>query len=328
MNYRTLILASLCAASCITAQAETPSETTEPKGKAIINIFTNFHTGFGSANNRRGFELDRSYLGYEYNLGHGLKIKGVMDIGRSSDVNDYQRIAYVKNAQVSWNYKKLTLKGGLISTNQFNLQEKFWGNRYIMKSYQDYYGFGSSADLGVSATYQFTDWLSADAIVVNGEGYKKVQVNNGLLYGAGLTIQPLKGLTIRAYGSYNESTDEKGKDTYNLSAFVGYKHPWFTVAGEYNRIQNANFLDENTYHGYSVYGTAKVYKSISVFGRFDQLFANELKNIEREEQQFVGGVEFKLGKYVKLAPNFRYVNAADRSRKNYCMAYINCYFGI
>ena len=173
MKISNWILAGIMACTCVGASAQESKE--EPKGKAIIQVFGNFHSGFGHNNDDRGFELDRSYLGYQYDLGKGLQIKGVMDVGQSSDVNDYHRIAYIKNAQITWKTGKLTLNGGLISTTQFNMQEKFWGYRYIMKSFQDIYKFGNSADLGLSATYEFSDWLSADVIVVNDEGYKKIQ---------------------------------------------------------------------------------------------------------------------------------------------------------
>ena len=202
-----VILAGLLACIGITAQAQ-DTKTEEPKGKAIVQVFGNFHTGFGAENDDRGFELERSYFGYEYNFGNGLSAKAVMDIGKSSSVDDYQRIAYIKNAMVSWKKGGLTLNGGLISTTQFNFQEKFWGYRYIMKSFQDEYKFGSSADLGISVAYKFADWLSADAIIVNGEGYKKIQVNDGLNYGLGVTLTPVKGFQIRLYGGLNESGEE------------------------------------------------------------------------------------------------------------------------
>ena len=159
-----VILAGFLACIGITAQAQ-DAKVEEPKGKAIVQVFGNFHSGFGETNNDRGFELERSYLGYEYKLVDGLSVKGVMDIGKSSDVSDYQRIAYIKNAMVSWKKGNFTLNGGLISTTQFNFQEKFWGYRYIMKSFQDEYKFGSSADLGLSASCKFADWVSADAII-------------------------------------------------------------------------------------------------------------------------------------------------------------------
>ena len=172
MKLSNIIAIALIACSHLIAQAQ-EVKSDAPKGKPIVQVFTNFHAGFGEDNDNIGFELDRSYLGYEYNFGKGLSVKAVMDIGMSSDVDDYHRIVYIKNAMVSWTTGALTLNGGLISTTQFNFQEKFWGYRYIMKSFQDKYKFGSSADLGISASYKFTDWISADAIVVNGEGYKK-----------------------------------------------------------------------------------------------------------------------------------------------------------
>ena len=64
-----LILAGLVACIGITAQAQ-DTKTEELKGKAIIQVFGNFHTGFGDDKDNRGFELERSYLGYEYKLGN------------------------------------------------------------------------------------------------------------------------------------------------------------------------------------------------------------------------------------------------------------------
>ena len=130
---------------------EVQSKDDQKKGSAIITIFSDFHTGFGNVNDDRGFDLDRAYIGYQYNLPHGLQLKAVMDFGQSDDVGDYQRIGYVKNAMISWKSGKWTLNAGLISTTQFKLQEDFWGKRYVMKSFQDEYKFGSSADLAVSA---------------------------------------------------------------------------------------------------------------------------------------------------------------------------------
>ena len=98
---KNVILAGLLACIGITAQAQ-DAKTEEPKGKAIVQVFGNFHTGFGAENDDRGFELERSYLGYEYKLNKSLTVKGVMDIGKSSDVSDYHRMAYIKNAMVSW----------------------------------------------------------------------------------------------------------------------------------------------------------------------------------------------------------------------------------
>ena len=247
-----VIMAGLLACIGISASAQDTSQE-EPKGKAIVQVFGNFHSGFGAENDDRGFELERSYLGYEYNFGKGLSAKAVMDIGKSSDVSDYQRMAYIKNARVSWKKGNLTLNGGLISTTQFNFQEKFWGYRYIMKSFQDEYKFGSSADLGLSLAYKFTDWLSADAIIVNGEGYKKIQKNDGLNYGLGVTLTPIKGFQIRLYGGLNENKEQNGKNIVNIATFVGYKTSNFMIGAEYNRMWNASYKDGADQNGYSIF---------------------------------------------------------------------------
>ena len=322
-----VILAGLIACIGITAQAQ-DAKVEEPKGKAIVQVFGNFHSGFGANNDDRGFELERSYLGYEYKLGDGLSVKGVMDIGKSSDVSDYQRIAYIKNAMVSWKKGDFTLNGGLISTTQFNFQEKFWGYRYIMKSFQDQYKFGNSADLGISASYKFADWVSADAIIVNGEGYKKVQKNDGLNYGLGVTLTPVKGFQVRLYGGLNESGQEGKDDIVNMAAFAGYKCEKFTIGAEYNYMQNTSNKNDTDQYGYSVFASAKVSKKAEVYARFDELYSKNDWNIAKDEQAAIIGAQFKLGKYVKVAPNFKMNKPKADGADNKYSAYVSCYFGL
>ena len=321
------VLASLLACIGITAQAQ-DAKVEEPKGKAIVQVFGNFHTGFGEKSNDLGFELERSYLGYEYKLGNGLSVKGVMDIGKSSDVSDYQRIAYIKNAMVSWKKGNLTLNGGLISTTQFNFQEKFWGYRYIMKSFQDQYKFGNSADLGISAAYKFADWVSVDAIIVNGEGYKKIQKSSGLNYGLGATFTPVDGFQIRLYGGLNDNGEEGKAGTVNMAGFVGYKCKKFTLGAEYNHMLNASHKAGNDQFGYSVFGSVNLAKYADVYARFDDLYSNNDWNIAKDERTAILGAQFKLGKYVKIAPNVRVNLPKADGAKNGCSAYINCYFGL
>ena len=321
------ILAGLAACIGITAQAQN-TQTEEPKGKAIVQMFGNFHTGFGAENDDRGFDLERSYLGYEYKLGNGLSVKGVMDIGKSSDVSDYQRIAYIKNALVSWKTGNLTLNGGLISTTQFNFQEKFWGYRYIMKSFQDQYKFGNSADLGISAAYRFANWISADVIICNGEGYKKVQKSDGLNYGLGLTMTPLKGFQVRLYGGVNEAPEDGKEDIVNMVAFMGYKCEKFSIGAEYNYMQNASNKKDADMNGYSLYATMNLSEETALYARFDELYSKDDWNKAKDEQSAILGAQFNLGKYVKVAPNVRMsMPKADGAKESYS-AFVNCYFGL
>ena len=318
MKVRNSVWAAVIACVGITAQAQ-ETKATEPKGKAIVQVFSNFNADFSKDAENLGFELERSYLGYEYKLDGGLTVKGVMDIGKSSDVSDYQRMAYIKNAMLSWKRGNLTLNGGLISTTQFNFQEKFWGYRYVMKSFQDLYKFGSSADLGISAAYKAADWLSADAIIVNGEGYKKVQMGKGLCYGVGATLTPVEGLQVRLYGGLNDDASAADADQWNAAAFVGYKAKSFSVGAEYNYMDKAG----NEQNGYSVYTTVNVSDEAAVYARWDDLLAGNTAT----STAAIVGAQFKVGKYVKIAPNVR-MQLDHATGKDTYAGYVSCYFGL
>ena len=322
-----VILAGLLACMGISVQAQ-ESKSEEPKGKTIVQVFGNFNSEFDADDCNYGFELERSYLGYEYKLENGLSMKAVMDVGKSSNVDDYHRLAYIKNAMLSWKTGRLTLNGGLISTTQFNFQEKFWGYRYIMKSFQDQYKFGSSADLGISATYKFNDRISADAIIVNGEGYKKIQQNNGLNYGLGLTVNPISNFYVRLYGGLNTSDEIEDKNIANIATFAGYKSDKFTMGVEYNYMQNSSFDSNADKDGYSIFASVKLSKTTELYARFDELSSKNDWNYAADESAAIVGAQFQLGKYVKIAPNFRINMPKAEGAENYCSAYISCYFGL
>lgn len=311
-----------CIGFHLQAQETQPSE---PNRKAIINVFSNYHTHFDSES---GFELERSYLGYEYKLNDALSIKSVLDIGTSSAVTDYQRLAYVKNAMLTWKKGNLTVQGGLISTTQFHLQEKAWGHRYIMKSFQDKYKFGSSADLGIAAAYRFASWLSADAIIVNGEGYKQIQKEEGLNYGLGVTLSPAKRFEIRFYGGINEGSTANQANIVNLAAYAGYRCERFSIGAEYNHMTNAQHVVDANRSGYSLYASLLLSPHATLFARYDDIASSNDWNIANDELAAIVGAQIKLGSHVRIAPNFRLGIPKAEGANNTYGAYINCYFGL
>lgn len=322
---RTIYIIAALLAMCIGADAQGKGE--KARGQAIVQIYTNFHSGFGTVNDDRGFELNRSYLGYEYMPGKELTLKAVMDIGRSGDVDDYQRIAYIKNALVSWERNRFTLNGGLIPNTQFSYQESFWGYRYICASFQDVYKFGHSADLGLSASYDFASWIEADIIVANGEGFRQIQINDGLLYGAGITVTPFKWLSMRVYASLNEGTDNT-KDIINYAMFAGYRNRFFSFGLEYNIMRNSKGVEGRNLYGFSMYASGRLNSWLDIYARTDGLMSGDDWNKENDEVTLLAGAQFKLGKYIRIAPNFRMtIPKADGAGNRY-YGYISCSFGI
>lgn len=90
---------------------------------------------------------------------------------------------------------------------------------------------------------------------------------------------------------------------------------------------NASYTEGNDQFGYSVFGSVKLAKYAELYARFDDLYSNNDWNIAKDERAAILGAQFKLGKYVKIAPNFRMSMPKADGEENRCSAYVNCYFG-
>ncbi len=298
-------------------------EAFKPYGSPTFKIFSNYHSTFSDGEVFNAFEITRAYLGYEHNFSENWSGSVIFDVGNPKDGGKHEMAAYVKNASLSYEKEALTVNFGLIGTTAFKTQEKFWGYRYLLKSFQDEYSFGSSADLGLSATYEFNKMFSADLIIVNGEGYKNVERDSIFSVGAGVTLKPVSGLILRAY--YETSTKEEGvyKRKNTMSVFAGYDHEAFSVGAEFNNQTNHKMMEGRDWEGYSVFGTYNL-NSTKLFARYDKLTSDGGFNASDDGNLFVVGAEFNPVKGVKITPNYRHYSPESSDGLNSDYAYINC----
>ena len=63
------------------------------------------------------------------------------------------------------------------------------------------------------------------------------------------------------------------------------------------------------------------------YARYDYLYSTDDWNIAKDKSAAILGAQFKLCKYVKIAPYFRVSMPKSDGTKNTYSAYINCYFG-
>ncbi len=313
----TTLLFALMALSSFAQDTNEPVESKKKfkfSGKPIVTLFADYKAGIGNEESKSGFNLSRAYLGYEMAFAKGFSAKVVLDFGNSKIFNsNYDQIAYVKNALLAWKYKNLNVKFGLIGLNQFSVQEKFWGYRFVEKSFQDKYKFGSSADLGLSLGYKFTKWLSADVVVSNGEGYKHINVDSKYRYSLGLTAKPIESITLRAYTDiYSSPNGEEYTDQEVLALFAGYSHKYFSIGAEFNQMWNSKFVAKQSQSGVSVYANVKLHKKLSIYGRYNNLFVKN--NWADEKEDFVVGLQYQPIKQVKISPNFLYEKALGQKR--------------
>ncbi|MFH2095918.1 MAG: porin [Bacteroidota bacterium] len=282
-----------------------------PNGKFQMKVYSNFHTGLSEADKSSAFEIKRVYFGYAYKMSEHFSTEAKLDIGSPNDESQYsllRRYAYFKTAGLSYKNKGLTWNFGLIDLQQCKLQEKFWGHRYIYKSFTDEYGYGAVADLGTGLIYEFNKYVTADLTVMNGEGYTKLQADNTYKAGAGITLTPLEGLTARAYYDYTE----KGTVQSAITGFLGYNHKdKILVGGDYSYEKNTGFTDNHDMYGFSAYAMYNFSKKWQVFGRYDNSMSNIPENYEyawnnaKDGQAVIGGVEFSPMENIRISANYQ-----------------------
>lgn len=296
----------------------------KPNGKPLALIFTNFNTAFSDGENLSAFEITRAYLGYEYNFSNEISAKIILDVG-DPKVGNLQLTAFLKNAYVEYSKNNISASFGMISTTQFKVSEKIWGLRYIEKSFQDAYNFNSSADLGFNIDYSFTDFISADFSIFNGEGYKLIQSDKYVRPGFGITANPLKSVTARLFADTMGDTVKQ----QSLATILAYTGKKLILGAEYNYQTNYGMNDGRDIYGTSFFATIKANNNIMLFARFDDLKSKVLKGqnepwqFNNDGQLIMAGIEFNVIKGVKVAPNFRYWKPANNLIAGTSFAYLN-----
>lgn len=324
-------------------EQDKPQDEFKPSGKIIARGFLDFSTGLGSnTNEETGIDITRAFLGYNYKITSALEAQVIID-GASGKTSSGGSEVYLRNAFLRWKDKGLDISVGQIGLMQFSIQEAYWKHRYVMKSFQDLNKMAPSVDLGATAAYSFSPYISADVSYTNGEGYKKVEKNNSARYAAGVSLFPFKGAILRVYGDiYNESeklreglpegiTEADYKNQYTLSLFAGYQNEVISGGVEYNRIYNKGFIEKKDYYGYSVYASGKVAKKWRVFARYDLMDSSKPSNFvdqwnKLDGQLMMAGVEFQPLKQVKIAPNIRNINPDRGKSEQY--VFVNLEFNL
>ncbi len=310
----------------------------KPKGKVTGKIFFNYHADMtDDVDKGSAFELQRAYLGYKYTINDKFAATVTLDAGKGSAGSDHT--VFVKQAKLDYKASdKIILSFGLMGMKQFKDQEKFWGYRYIYKSFADEYKFGTSADLGAMASFKVAKDFKLDVLAVNGEGYKKLQDSDGNhRVGVNLAYTP-ENWVFKAYFDTMNGTDVDDESTSvnNIAFFAGYKADNFRIGAEYNMLQNGeSYKDpaaDKDLTGLSFYGTYIINEKWIVFGRYDDLSSNKLSgdsqewNYSDDGSTIIAGVEYKATKGVDASLNFRTTSFDNSSNNTENLVYLNLQF--
>jgi len=278
---------------------------TAQEGIPSVKIFSNFNYDMSAEEDENAFkefEIKRSYLGYSYKMDERFSTKITFDIGSNSAGSAYT--AFLKIAALKWNASNnLSLNIGMTGAKNFKFMEKTWGRRYIEKSAQDKYKWANSADIGVTADYKFSENISIDAQILNGEGYKNTQSSNGLFRGGlGLTYSLGENLKLRLHqdimprSSYDDMSDNQTITTGAIS----YKTKNMTIGGETDMMRNANNVKDAEQNLLSIYGSYKISEDYTFFARYD-----DASETDQEGSCTIYGIERIMAKGVTVALNIQ-----------------------
>ena len=302
------------------------------KGDIFSTIFWNYNADLSSdASKKNSFEVKRVYLGYKFKIDDKISAKVTFDIGKNSSGSNYT--AFLKTAQIDWSLKdNFKLSFGMIGNKQFKYQESIWGYRYLYKTFQDENKFGSSADLGVNGEIKVSENLKMNLFMLNGEGYKNAQDDDGYMkFGGNLIYEITNGLSLKLYYDSEPGNDEF--NVTNVGYFIGYDKNKTRVGLEYNKINNAKSYNspslDNNLSGFSGYISQNFSENSSVFFRYDSLESNivsgssEPWNSGEDGKLMIFGYEYVVTKGFKLNLNYRNYNYNDNSINNKSMVFIN-----
>jgi hypothetical protein len=286
-----------------------------PHGKPFALIFSNVNYTLNKEGNSKAFELTRAFLGYEYFFSKNISSKINIDLA-DPGVGELKMTAVIRNAFVQYKNDKFSARIGMIDVDQFNVQQAQWGNRYVYKSFQDAYKFGPPSDIGAAFEYSPSKIVSFDLSVLNGEGYKKVQVDSIFKTTFGITLRPFSGFVFRGYADMMK----KDYSQTTLAVMAGYTIKKLRAGIEYNIQKNKDMIDGNDLSGLSVYASLGLAKKFSLFTRYDYLEATVPDDaletgdiIPKDGQLFIAGFDYTPVKGIKIAPTYFGYAPADKS---------------
>lgn len=282
-------------------------DTFKPGGKPEARIFTSFNTTFSDGENHTKFDLTRAYFGYSYNFSKAFSGRVVYDAASpSSGKPNFSGM--LKFAFLRYKSDKLSVTGGMIPLPEYDVSDSKWGYRYVYRPAHELYEFGAAADLGVSATYNFTEWFSADLTIMNGEGYKVLESDSTFKAAAGFTFTPVTGALMRIY---LDNMSKDGIKQQTLQFIASYENSNMALSAAYDFRKNHLMQEDHDYHAFTVNGSLILSEKARILGRFDNISSinsdNEPDpwNPSRVGQLYLIGLQYSLAPGVNISPNYQ-----------------------
>ena len=301
-------------------------------GKPIGEIFADFHQKLDNSSAKTGFEINRAYVGYSYVLDKNFTATVVANVAGSPDDmkggSTRRRYAFLRYASIGWSNEKLNLSFGLTETRIYYHQQRWWGKRYLFNAMQSTNGHGDVADLGLVVDYKFSNILSGDIAVMNGEGYLEKQLDDNVKTSLGFTITPNSSFTFRVYGDHYRVP---GLNQFNGTAFAGYKNKVFYVGAEGSYKTNVDGISGHDSWAISTTNGVYLTNKDELFVRFDYLksftSSGPIQRWDLRDGTFtIIGLQHTISPNIRFALNYQGTHRYSDLMENRNFIYLNAHF--
>lgn len=305
-----------------TTNASKPKITPKPVlyGVLLSGMYYNLSDKISAP--EKGFEMRMALLGANYQMNDKISTVMMLDFGRTTraisvtdSVNPGKTTisftegsnytAFLKEAKFIYSFtKNIEFTAGMMVTDQYAINRKFWEREYVVRTYQEEYYYGHPADFGAKLKLGIIkDKVNLHLSVFNGDGPFKRQLSTGdLQYGVFIETYPVKNMIFTLFGDYYKQGNNGSKFAQSaIAGLLGYKNEKLMFGAEYNAVKNPLFTDD-FHQGYSFFGSYRFSKNFGVMGRYDYIEKSPTGVVKQDFA--VAGIEYIYDKF-RACLNFR-----------------------
>ena len=253
-----------------------------------------------------GFGYRRIYFTADYTHSERFSGRFRLEAADNSTTEQGKPAPFVKDLYLRWNGalgEGHSLILGVSGTPVFEVSEKVWGYRSLLKALQDRGKVVSSRDMGVALKGQLTPSGSVryGLMVANNEGVSRETDKHKRVYGQ-LEFYPSDVVSLTLGGDF--ASFENGH-AVNVNGFAGYSSEGIRFGAEaYLSPRSYDDLDDKmTRQGATIFVVAQASANVSGIVRVDRTEENFLGDHMTTTMLLVGlGIQVESG--IEIIPNF------------------------
>ncbi|MEE4217072.1 MAG: hypothetical protein V2I48_05635 [Xanthomonadales bacterium] len=261
-----------------------------------------------SGDGATGLVMRRAYLTLDVDFSERWFARVRGEANQDGTFETYEFTSQFKDLYLGVNMGRQQLLAGLTSTPTFDLIEKIWGARYLMRTPMDLQGVASrDTGLSVQGPLNASGSLSYRAMWGAPLDFSNDGNPNSRLMGA-LNWSPGKHWTLDLYMDTESRENQQDWNTWQV--FAGFQNERLRWGVQFSKQDRK---DNPSIELASAFIVASLNERSSVIGRIDRLFepsprGNGIAYIPFDPSapatMFVGAYEYDLTQDLTLAPNF------------------------